>query len=59
MPNIDHRGLRGAAEPVAYINKFRTTVLIVEEYTGLQFLTAFPSRDRRRLTEQCQAVMIR
>jgi len=59
MPNIDHRGLRGTADTVGYINKFRTTLLIVEEFTGIQFLTAFPSRDRRRLNEQCQAVMIR
>src|ERR1700724_2740967 len=52
MPNMDHRDARGSTKAVAYLNKFRTTVYIVQEYTGLPFFTGLEARERRRQVEQ-------
>jgi endonuclease G len=59
MPNVDHRDSRGTAKSIAYLNKHRTSVSVIEEYTGLQFFTALQSRERRRLVERCLPAMIR
>jgi DNA/RNA endonuclease G (NUC1) len=57
LPNIDHRPLIKKTDLLAYIAGFRTSVSIVEQYTGIEFLTTLSARDRRVLVDQCAAMM--
>lgn len=58
MPNVDHRDGKRRIEPLEYLKQYRTTVLMVEEFSGLRFFTGLPSRERRVQTEQCVATML-
>ncbi|WP_295854849.1 DNA/RNA non-specific endonuclease [Tardiphaga sp.] len=55
MPNIDHRS-NEAKDSLEYLKKFRTTVKIVERYTGFQFLPDIPGRKAQ--IEECVATMM-
>jgi DNA/RNA endonuclease G (NUC1) len=59
LPNIDHKELKGKTKPLAYLERFRTTVHVVEEYTGLRFFAALPARDQRVRKLNCTATMLR
>lgn len=58
MPNIDHRPFDTTKDPLDYLKRFRTSVRVVEQYTGLQFLRAIPKRDRKAQIEECVATML-
>jgi DNA/RNA endonuclease G (NUC1) len=57
MPNIDHRPFDKSKDPLEYLKKFRVAVRTVEQYTGLEFLSAIPKRDRKAQIEECVATM--
>lgn len=59
LPNVDHKELKGKVDALAYLENFRTTVHVVEEYTGVSFLTALPKREQRQRKQQCGASMFR
>jgi endonuclease G len=59
LPNIDHKELKGKTKPMAYLDRFRTTVHVVEEYTGLTFFSALSARDQRVRKLNCTATMLR
>jgi endonuclease G len=58
LPNVDHKELKGKTDAFAYLEKFRTTVHVVEEYTGVRFFTAFSARDQRIRKQNCTATML-
>lgn len=55
MPNTDHRADE-AKDSLEYLKKFRTTVKVVERYTGFQFLPDIPGRKAQ--VEECVATMM-
>jgi DNA/RNA endonuclease G (NUC1) len=58
FPNIDHRPFIKKTNMLSYIEGFRTSVSIVEQFTGIDFLTSLSTRDRRIQVEQCAAMML-
>jgi DNA/RNA endonuclease G (NUC1) len=58
LPNIDHRPLIDKSDLVAYIGGFRTTVSIVEQFTGIKFFPDLSLRDRHLQLEQCAPMML-
>jgi endonuclease G len=58
LPNIDHRDLESDNEPLDYLKRFRTSLKVVQRYTGLEFLGALPSRLRRIQINNCPATML-
>jgi len=58
LPNIDHRPQLNKTDLIAYIGGFRTTVSIVELYTGIKFFPDLSLRDRRLQLEQCAPTML-
>ncbi len=57
LPNIDHRKIEKAKDPLEYLKRYRVAVRTVEQYTGLQFFRAIPKRDRKAQVEECVATM--
>jgi DNA/RNA endonuclease G (NUC1) len=55
LPNVDHRPFEGK-DALEYLKQFRTTVKVVERFTGFQFLTDIPGR--RAQVEECVATMM-
>lgn len=55
LPNIDHRPFEGK-DTLDYLKNFRTTVKVVERFTGFQFLTDIPGRKTQ--VEECVATML-
>jgi endonuclease G len=55
LPNIDHRPFEGK-DALDYLKNFRTTVKVVERFTGFQFLTDIPGRKAQ--VEECVATML-
>jgi DNA/RNA endonuclease G (NUC1) len=58
LPNIDHKELKGKTDSIAYLEKFRTTVQAVEEYTGVRFFSALSAREQRVRKQNCTATML-
>lgn len=58
LPNIDHRPQINKSDLIAYIRGLRTTVSIVEQFTGIKFFPDLTPRDRRLQVEQCAAMML-
>jgi len=58
LPNIDHKELKGKTDSIAYLEKFRTTVQVVEEYTGVRFFGALSAREQRVRKQNCTATMV-
>jgi endonuclease G len=58
LPNVDHRALEDEKDSLEYLNRYRTTLKVVERYTGLQFLRAIPLRERRAQIDECIATML-
>ncbi len=59
LPNVDHKELKGKTKPFAYLENYRTTVHVVEEYTGLRFFSALSQREQRVRKLNCTASMLR
>jgi len=57
LPNIDHRPLDKSKNSFEYLKKYRVAVRTVEQYTGLQFLRALPTRERKAQIDECIATM--
>ena len=55
LPNIEHLADE-AKDSLEYLKRFRTTVKVVERYTGFQFLTDIPGRKAQ--VEECVATMM-
>lgn len=55
LPNIDHRPDEDK-DALEFLKKFRTTVKVVERFTGFQFLPDIPGR--RAQVEECVASMM-
>jgi len=58
LPNIDHRPLIKKTDLLSYVGDFRTSVSMVEQFTGIAFFTKLSVRDRRVQVEQCAAMML-
>jgi DNA/RNA endonuclease G (NUC1) len=58
LPNIDHRPLINKSDLITYIGGFRTTVSIVELFTGIKFFPDLSLRDRHLELEQCAPTML-
>lgn len=58
LPNIDHRPLINKSDLITYIGGFRTTVSIVELFTGIKFFPDLSLRDRHLQLEQCAPTML-
>ncbi len=54
LPNIDHRPFEDK-DALEYLKGFRTTVKVVERFSGFQFLTDIPGRKAQ--VEECVATM--
>lgn len=55
LPNVSHTQLKKSMRIQDYLNRHRVSVVLVEEYTGFDFLTAFSHRDQRVIEENCPA----
>jgi DNA/RNA endonuclease G (NUC1) len=55
LPNIDHRPFE-EKDALEYLKGFRTTVKVVERFTGFQFLPDIPGRKAQ--VEECVATML-
>jgi len=58
LPNLDHRLTQKKTDSLEYLERFRTSVHVVEDQTGLRFLLALDERTRRPQINQCVATML-
>jgi endonuclease G len=58
LPNLDHRALDDTNDPLEYLKRYRTSVRVVEQLTGLRFLQGIPKRARKAQVEECVATMM-
>jgi len=58
MPNIDHRGRETTDNSIDYLQRHRTTLRLVERYTGLRFFPDLEPRLRRIQSNNCAATMV-